>query len=111
MILYKNKKLVIPTGINPNFNIDKGPINNQDKTVYISENGQTTVQHDEGFTGLGTVTINTYVGQVKVEPLYTTEYTENGEFKILPDDGYDAIGELEITVDVQPELEAKTVDS
>ena len=111
MILYKNKKLVIPTGINPNFHLDKGPINNQDKTVYISENGKTIVQHDEGFTGLGTVTINTYVGQVKVEPLYTTEYTENGEFRILPDDGYDAIGELEITVDVQPELEAKIVDS
>ena len=111
MILYKNKKLVIPTGINPNFHLDKGLINNQDKTVYISENGKTILQHDEGFTGLGTVTINTYVGQVKVEPLYTTEYTENGEFRILPDDGYDAIGELEITVDVQPELEAKTVDS
>ena len=66
MILYKNKKLVIPTGINPNFHLDKGLINNQDKTVTISQNGKTTVQHDEGFTGLGTVTINTYVGQVKV---------------------------------------------
>ena len=111
MILYKNKKLVIPTGINPNFHLDKGLINNQDKTVNISENGKTTVQHDEGFTGLGTVTINTYVGQVKVEPLYTTEYTENGEFRIIPDDGYDAIGEIDVTVNVQPELEAKIVDS
>ena len=111
MILYKNKKLVIPTGINPNFHLDKGLINNQDKTVTISQNGKTTVQHDEGFTGLGTVTINTYVGQVKVEPLYTTEYTENGEFRILPDDGYDAIGEIDVTVNVHPELEAKIVDS
>ena len=111
MIIYKNKKLVIPTGINPHYLEDSSVINNQDKEITITSNGKTTLVHEPGFSGLGIVKINTYVGQVKVEPLYTAEYTENREFRILPDDGYDAIGELEITVDVQPELEAKIVDS
>ena len=111
MILYKNKKLVIPTGINPHYLEDASVINNQDKEITITSNGKTTLVHDPGFSGLGTVTINTYVGEVSIQPFYSTTITENGDYDIFPDEGYDAIAELEITVNVQPELEAKTVDS
>ena len=111
MILYKNKKLVIPTGINPHYLEDTSVINNQDKEITITSNGKTTLVHDPGFSGLGTVTINTYVGEVSIQPFYSTTITENGDYDIFPDEGYDAIGELEITVNVHPELEAKIVDS
>ena len=37
------------------------PINNQDKSVDITENGTTEVMADSGYTGLGKVTINTEV--------------------------------------------------
>ena len=111
MILYKNKKLVIPTGINPHYLEDASVINNQDKEITITSNGKTTLVHDPGFSGIGTVTINTYVGEVSIQPFYSTTITENGDYDIFPDEGYDAIAELEITVNVQPELEAKTVDS
>ena len=111
MILYKNKKLVIPTGINPHYLEDASVINNQDKEITITSNGKTTLVHDPGFSGLGTVTINTYVGEVSIQPFYSTTITENGDYDIFPDEGYDAIAELEITVNVQPELEAKIVDS
>ena len=111
MILYKNKKLVIPTGINPHYLEDSSVLNNQDKEITITSNGKTTLVHDPGFSGLGTVTINTYVGEVSIQPFYSTTITENGDYDIFPDEGYDAIAELEITVNVQPELEAKIVDS
>ena len=111
MILYKNKKLVIPTGINPHYLEDSSVINNQDKEITITSNGKTALIHDPGFSGLGTVTINTYVGEVSIQPFYSTTITENGDYDIFPDEGYDAIAELEITVNVQPELEAKIVDS
>ena len=111
MILYKNKKLVIPTGINPHYLEDASVINNQDKEITITSNGKTTLVHDPGFSGLGTVTINTYVGEVSIQPFYSTTITENGDYDIFPDEGYDAIAEFEITVNVQPELEVKTVDS
>lgn len=44
-------------------------VNNQDKTVNVSENGTIEVTPDEGFTGLGKVTVNTNVegvGDIKL---------------------------------------------
>ena len=111
MILYKNKKLVIPTGINPHYLEDSSVLNNQDKEITITSNGKTTLVHDPGFSGLGTVKINTYVGEQLIQPFYSTTITENGDYDIFPDEGYDAIAEIEVTVDVQPELQDKTVDS
>ena len=111
MIIYEDEELVIPTGLNPNYFEGSGIINNQDKTVVITNNGKTVVKHDPGFTGLGTVTIHTSVGEIPVQPFYSTTITENGDFDIFPDAGYSSIAELEITVNVQPELEAKIVDS
>ena len=111
MILYKNKKLVIPTGINPHYLEDSSVINNQDKEITITSNGKTTLIHEPGFSGLGTVKINTYVGEQLIQPFYSTTITENGDYDIFPDEGYDAIGEIEVTVNVHPELQDKTVDS
>ena len=111
MILYKNKKLVIPTGINPHYLEDSSVINNQDKEITITSNGKTTLVHEPGFSGLGIVKINTYVGEQSIQPFYSTTITENGDYDIFPDEGYDAIADIEVAVNVQPELEAKTVDS
>ena len=111
MIIYEDEELVIPTGLNPNYFEGSGITNNQDKTVVITNNGKTVVKHDPGFSGLGTVTIHTSVGEIPVQPFYSTTITENGDFDIFPDAGYSSIAELEITVNVQPELESKTVDS
>lgn len=111
MILYKNKKLVIPTGINPHYLEDSSVLNNQDKEITITSNGKTTLVHDPGFSGLGTVKINTYIGEQVIQPFYSTTITENGDYDIFPDEGYDAIAEIEVTVNVQPKLQDKTVDS
>ena len=35
--------------------------NNQSKTIDITENGETTVTYDEGYTGLESITINTHI--------------------------------------------------
>ena len=40
---------------------DEPTVNNQDKTVDVSENGTIEVMPDESFTGLGKVTVNTNV--------------------------------------------------
>ena len=40
---------------------DEPTVNNQDKTIDVSENGTIEVTPDEGFTGLGKVTVNTNV--------------------------------------------------
>ena len=111
MIIYEDEELVIPSGLNPNYFEGSGIINNQDKTVIITNNGKTVLKHDPGFSGLGTVTIHTSVGEFPVQPFYSTTITENGDFGIFPDTGYSSIAELKITVNVQPELEAKIVDS
>ena len=111
MIIYEDEELVIPSGLNPNYFEGSGIINNQDKTVVITNNGKTVLKHDPGFSGLGTVTIHTSVGEIPVQPFYSTTITENGDFGIFPDTGYSSIAELKITVNVQPELEAKIVDS
>ena len=49
------------------------PIHNQDKVVDITENGTTEVVADDGYTGLGKVTINTEVegGGEGAKPQYT----------------------------------------
>ena len=111
MIIYEDEELVIPSGLNHNYFEGSGIINNQDKTVIITNNGKTVLKHDPGFSGLGTVTIHTSVGEFPVQPFYSTTITENGDFGIFPDTGYSSIAELKITVNVQPELEAKIVDS
>ena len=52
-------------GFTEEFIPDEPTVNNQDKTVDVSENGTIEVTPDEGFTGLGNVTINTEVEGAK----------------------------------------------
>ena len=59
MIIFKNKKLIIPVGLGPNFQEGSEEIHNQNKTVDSSTVSQ-IVYPDSGFTGLGRVTVNPY---------------------------------------------------
>ena len=59
MIIFKNKKLIIPVGLGPNFQEGYEKIHNQNKTVDSSTVSQ-IVYPDSGFTGLGRVTVNPY---------------------------------------------------
>lgn len=68
-------------------------VENQDKTV--KKNGQYTA--DEGYTGLGTVTV--------ALPFQEKTVTENGE--VTPDAGYEALSK--VTVNVNPPLQEKRV--
>lgn len=67
-------------------------INNQEKSITISENGQTSVVPDEEYTGLNKVSVN-----VDVHPTERLErtYTANGVYEI---DGEYAGGEISVDV-------------
>ena len=59
MIIFKNKKLIIPVGLGPNFQEGSGEIHNQNKTVDSSTISQ-IVYPDAGYSGLGKVIVNPY---------------------------------------------------
>ena len=67
-------------------------LHNQEKSITISENGQTSVVPDEEYTGLNKVSVN-----VDVHPTERLErtYTENGVYEI---DGEYAGGEISVDV-------------
>ena len=65
MIIYKNKKLVIPVGVSYNsYNKIDSSVSLQTKSITIVENGTKSVTPDEGFDGLGKVKITTDVHKV-----------------------------------------------
>ena len=59
MIIFKNKKLIIPVGLGPNFQEGSEEIHNQNKTVDSSTISQ-IVYPDAGYSGLGKVVVNPY---------------------------------------------------
>ena len=59
MIIFKNKKLIIPVGLGPNFQEGSEEIHNQNKTVDSSTVSQ-IVYPDAGYSGLGKVIVNPY---------------------------------------------------
>ena len=59
MIIFKNKKLIIPVGLGPNFQEGSEEIHNQNKTVDSSTISQ-IVYPDAGYSGLGKVIVNPY---------------------------------------------------
>lgn len=69
-------------------------VNLQDKTV--TTNGSVTA--DEGYTGLGTVTVN--VPDPDLIDIAAGEITENGEYVIETPEGYDGIGKVTATIAV-----------
>ena len=112
MIIYKNRNLVIPVGLGPNFNNETVEIKNENKAVTITENGTEIVTYDPAeYTGLGIVQINTEVKGGLIQDPVRLDITENGNYDVRPDENYDGLSEVSVTVNVQPELEAKTVDS
>lgn len=73
-------------------------IDNQNKDVTITENGSTTVSADEGYTGLGTVGIQTNV-QPNLESKSVT-ITENTTTNVTADTGYDGLSSVSVTTNV-----------
>lgn len=68
MIIYKNKKLVIPVGVSYNsYNKIDSSVSLQTKSITIVENGTKSVTPDEGFDGLGKVKIITDVHKAQQE--------------------------------------------
>ena len=99
-------------------------INNQDKTVNPSTTQQ-TVSADNGYSGLGQVTVNAVTSSIDqniqanniksgvsilgVQGSYdpqpsleskTASYTANGTYTINPSSGYDGMSDVEVTVNV-----------
>ena len=112
MILYKNKRLVIPAGLSPNINHQSVEIKNENKYVSITSNGTEIVTFDpEHYTGLGIVQINTEVPAAAIQQSTSVSISDNGNYSVFPDEGYVGISEVSVNVNVQPKLQLKTVDS
>ena len=112
MILYKNKRLVIPAGLSPNINHQSVEIKNENKYVSITENGTEIVTFDpENYTGLGIVQINTEVPAAAIQQPTSVSISDNGNYSVFPDEGYVGISEVSVNVNVQPKLQLKIVDS
>lgn len=79
-------------------NVPIQEINNQNKTVSIIQNGNTSITFDPEYTGLGIVTINTNVTPKLEEK--SVSITENGTHTIIPSSNYDGISEATISVNV-----------
>ena len=85
MIIYKNRNLVIPVGLGPNFNKETVEIKNENKAVTITENGTEIVTYDPAeYTGLGIVQINTEVLGQSVQPSAIVDIIENGKYDVFP---------------------------
>ena len=105
MIIYKRKKkqLIIPCGLGPvvcedsNYELEMKQV---DSSTVLQQ-----VEPDEGYYGLYRVIVNPYTVEWKNRPI-----TGNGTYVITPENA-DALSGVEISVDVQANLQEKTVDS
>lgn len=82
--------------------------------VTITENGVTTIKAEDidreereaqGLTpydGMSTVEVTVDTPVTNVQASKAVSYAENGEYAVAPDEGYDAVAEVNVTVDVQP---------
>ena len=112
MILYKNKRLVIPAGLSPNINHQSVEIKNENKYVSITTNGTEIVTFDpENYTGLGIVQINTQVPAAAIQQPTSVSISDNGNYSVFPDEGYVGLSEVSVNVNVQPKLQLKIADS
>lgn len=68
----------------------------QNKTV--TENG--TVIADDGYDGLGTVTVNVPSEEANLQTVKSVNITANGTHTIIPDGGYDGMISAEVIVNV-----------
>lgn len=77
-----------------------GTANLQEKTLTITNNGESTITADEGYDGLSEVNLT-----INVAPNNQTKsitITQNGTTTITPDENYDGLSSVEITTNVQP---------
>lgn len=71
----------------------------QEKTVTITQNGQTTLTPDTGYDAMDQVeiTVNVPIKQLQSK---TVSVTSNGNVSLLPDTGYDGFNEVNLQVNV-----------
>ena len=80
----------------------------QEKTIPITENGQSIITPDYGYDGLSQVTVNTLVpSHTAVLQSKSQTITSNTTTTITPDQGYDGLSSVSVTTQVpQPVLKA-----
>ena len=71
----------------------------QEKTVTITQNGQTTLTPDTGYDAMDQVEITVNVPIKQLQSKAVT-ITSNGNISILPDTGYDGFNEVNLQVNV-----------
>lgn len=69
---------------------------NQDKSIYVKDNGIYTVTHDDEYSGLQEVTVEVAI------PLQTNsiEINDNGTYTVFPDNDHLAMTEVEVNVNL-----------
>lgn len=71
----------------------------QEKTITITQNGQTALTPDSGYDAMERVeiTVNVPIKQLQTK---TVSVTSNGNVSVLPDTGYDGFNEVNLEVNV-----------
>ena len=73
----------------------------QEKTIPITENGQSIITPDDGYDGLSQVTVNTLVpSHTAVLQSKSQTITSNTTTTITPDQGYDGLSSVSVTTQV-----------
>ena len=73
-------------------------INNQSKSVEITENGRTSVTHDADYTGLSKVDISVNVPPKNQDK--SVDIVENGILEVVADSGFTGLGSVSVNVNV-----------
>lgn len=92
--------------------IENKEVKLQEKSVEITENGNTIVTPDDKFNGLSKVSITTNVSLPP--PVYqdkTISILENTQTEITPDSGYDALSKVTVNVNVPEDEWSKALQT
>ena len=100
-----NTKLMNTISLDDGIIIKKGggvTINNQSKSITITENGNSVVSYDSGYTGLEKVSVKVSIPNEEK----TVEISENGTTEVVADSGFLS----KVSINVAIPTEEKTVD-